>query len=744
MEKLLAKSDGTLLINHSVDTAELAVFLFRNNFVENDDLEESIRLASLLHDIGKATKSFQTILNGEESEESFKYLHNEISWYICRKYLSTKTSEILNIVCNAVFFHHGLYTNPYGKGDYTYKASDIANSLSVDDETMMVNLLKHLVDTEDIEERDEYSFEPPKFYESDKEINANVITARACLISADRLISKYPQATMDELKELSCIYNVNIDLTVDSFEFNGTERFNKQIEIIDSSERTTLVKAPAGFGKTLLGILWVKKHNKRTIWVCPNNTVSKSVYKSVLNELNRFKDNKVSVELYLTGERIDSNSDNEVFTSDIIITNIDNYLSSTSNNTVFHRMYDVLSYNVIFDEYHELVGETPLFSLFIDMMYIRNRKTSSNTLLLTATPIPVNTLWESIGSRTTILPSETEHYKAVHDKPYILNCSVGDVIRHDDDSCTLSVFNSIKNSQRAKYINPNSILFHSKFIDTQRDEIFNGLFDIFGRTSELSDSKVNVMSTHILQASLDISFKNMHESVMSPEFTLQRIGRCNRWGEFDTANLFIKLLTDRSERAVKDTLYRDDLTNNWFDYLLTLKNEITLDDLYIAYNDYNIQNKESINRFIRDKYQESVRSRSKIYPTKHTGVKSDVMNANSNKLRSNGTEFFYIMKNFSDDNYSDIFSTPVMVSIDIDFSESGNTLTRMKKVMTKLIGDERFDFKSVLSLKAKKDRVTLDHLRRNAKRSNTPYIAFDRYYHNIYGVINSNLLESFQ
>lgn len=743
INELRAKSDGTLLIKHSLDVSELAVYLYKSNFVANERLEEAIRLSGLLHDIGKGTKSMQDILNGVEVEEGTKYLHNEISWYICNKYLKCDR-DILDITCNAVFFHHGLYNNPYGKGDYAYKGNDISDNLLANDEQCIIELMKYLTSSDEIEERDEYAFEAPRFYDTDKERNANFITARACLISADRLISKYPNLSMGEWMDISNSYNIDLNLDLESFDFAKEERYKEQRDIISNTERTTLIKAPAGFGKTLLGLLWVKKHNKRTIWVCPNNTVSKSVYKSLLNELERFKSCDVSVELYLTGERVDSNNDKEVFTSDIIITNIDNYLSSTSNNTVFHRMYDVLSYNVIFDEYHELIGETPLFSLFIDMMYIRNRKTSSNTLLLTATPIPVNFLWESINTKTTILPSEDAHYKAVHNKKYHLNCSVGEVDLHIENSSTLSVYNSIKNSQRGKYLNPNSILFHSKFMDNTRDLLFNRLFEVYGKNSEVSENKINVISTHILQASLDISFKNLYESVISPEFTLQRIGRCNRWGEFEEGNINIRLLTDRSERAVKDTLYRDDLTANWFNYLCELGDTITLNELYIAYNNYNTINKDSISRFIRDKYQESVRSRNNIYPTKHSGAKSDVMNANSNKLRSNGTEMFYIMKMHDSDSYSDIFSTPIMVSIDIDFSESGNTLNRMIKAMGSLLEDQRFDYKSLLSVKAKKDRLTLDHVRRNARRSNTPYIAFDRYYHEIYGVINTNLLESFQ
>jgi hypothetical protein len=34
----------------------------------------------------------------------------------------------------------------------------------------------------------------------------------------------------------------------------------------------------------------------------------------------------------------------------------------------------------------------------------------------------------------------------------------------------------------------------------------------------------------LLQASLDISFNDLYEDILSPQSTLQRIGRCDRFG----------------------------------------------------------------------------------------------------------------------------------------------------------------------------------------------------------------------
>jgi CRISPR/Cas system-associated endonuclease/helicase Cas3 len=48
------------------------------------------------------------------------------------------------------------------------------------------------------------------------------------------------------------------------------------------------------------------------------------------------------------------------------------------------------------------------------------------------------------------------------------------------------------------------------------------------KTSTNSNNKPNIVGTHILKASLDISFNDLYEDILSPQSTLQRIGRCDR------------------------------------------------------------------------------------------------------------------------------------------------------------------------------------------------------------------------
>ena len=77
--------------------------------------------------------------------------------------------------------------------------------------------------------------------------------------------------------------------------------------------------------------------NRKIIWVCPRNTVGESVYDTIIGELKSFGFDNISVELFLTNQVEKSTHNSTGFESDIIVTNVDNYLvptfDSRYNNT---------------------------------------------------------------------------------------------------------------------------------------------------------------------------------------------------------------------------------------------------------------------------------------------------------------------------------------------------------------------------------------------------------------------------
>jgi len=343
---MLAKSNGQSLEAHSVLVSKFAEKIAKQTILDCDEkLLHVIKIAALLHDIGKCTIFFQNKLKRGFDEEQIedskpknkKYRHNELSWAFLSRYFSGLKGEDLNKVLNAVYWHHGI-SNEFGK----YKDTDVIKDFSTEEISLVSDFVTNILKKYDAEnfynysiKEKEYTPKPqPSFYVNDENAsikNAENLFIRSCIISADRLASKYDSVNDDEITNLVRNYNfVNYNFDFSKHKYFGSERFTQQLEIVDSTLKTTQINAPAGFGKTLLGMLWAFKRNKRVIWVCPTNVVATSVYNSIIEELQHFGDNNVTVELFLTSEVKKSNHKTFGFDSDIIVTNIDNYLTTTN------------------------------------------------------------------------------------------------------------------------------------------------------------------------------------------------------------------------------------------------------------------------------------------------------------------------------------------------------------------------------------------------------------------------------
>jgi CRISPR-associated endonuclease Cas3-HD len=744
---MLAKSTGLKLDTHSSIINEVSSLLL-NNMVADDNFlvkySETIKLSSLLHDIGKLTEKFQDFLNGKIKKPNLKFRHNEIGWAFLSKYLSYEIQN-RDIILNIVYWHHGI-SNVVGKNTDT----EILNSIC---DTSINNMLTYLISivgenniNQDVEFLD--SALAPLFYPStNRQTLPELQLCRSIVITSDRIgsnLNSVDEVCVDLIeKYFQTINPINLGVT----KFDGSVRFEKQKEIVQQTNNTTIIKAPAGFGKTIMGIMWGLKYNKKTIWVTPRNTIAESLYLSITEDCNNLNINP-SIQLILSNEiKKTNNQDLKMFESDIIITNIDNFLAPSFKNDIMDSSSLLLGANVIFDEYHELISDAPFMGLFVNIMRIRHRLTKTNTLLLSATPIEAEFLWDTMSVKTNILPNKETHYPAVHNKPYKLN-----TITHrpniTPNTSSLVIKNTIKSAQQEKTNSHYSLLLHSDFTDDKKESDFNQLINQYGKKSIISDKKENVIGTHIIQASLDISFNHLYENVLSPQSTIQRIGRCDRFGNSigETSITIVKEINqdressrlNKSEIKIKDILYNRNLSDNWFDYISEFKNRnLTLDELYVIFNKFNQENSNTIKQYVKAKYDNSIVFLSRIYPVKFDKKsESDVLTAGANKLRSVNSELFFIVKHQTKDEWVGPFTKEIFGNIDEMFNEEPNVLNRMKKTMKSLRdkNDERFSFNDIIDNKY----ITIDGVRRSAKKSNTPYIVYDREYNDELGIILKN------
>lgn len=774
IEKALAKSSGIKLLNHNKNVSIASVHIAKNILkIDDDEIIENIRLSGLLHDIGKLTGKFQELLlKNKKTISNNKFRHNEIGWAFLFKYLNLP-SKIKKYVINNVYWHHGI-SNKLSK----HTSDEILNSNVINDDTIeeMKAIVIELLDESYIKENENTAKSPAYYIHNNDDIydeyNEIFTLIHICVISADRIVSKleikynnFDLNNVEHLKDLDTHIKLNINkdnsfkLTNFPYGNENIDRWNKQNEIVEHCGKTTIIKAPAGFGKTLIGMIWASKNNRKTIVVCPRNVVAKSNYNSIINELKAFNITNVNVELYLTGEVIKRNHNKEgEFNSDIIVTNIDNFELPTYKDNISSRLHTIMSANVIFDEYHEFVSSLPLFGNFINIMRVRHRYCDTKTLLLSATPVDIKYLWDGDeNNKTTILPNNDNHYNASHNEKYIIR--VTDGFNYDVSGSDIIICNSISEAQLMKHRVNSNTLFHSQFTSDKKDSVYDYILNNYDKYSDNSENKDTVVSSLITQASLDVSFHKLYDSLLSPEASLQRLGRCNRFNNFNNKSIYTLFkLKDRhntnndsqAELSVLNNFYTKELSDAWFDEMKKYNGmELTLNDIYKIYNDHVNKFHKKRREHYNKMYFNSLSSLSYIYPYKFLKEKDDdVISAGANKLRSVGSETFFIVKSHNNNEYIGPFTTPIYRSYNKDFNEENEskTLHRIKQAIKAIVksGVDRFDYDELTRTKQRFEKLSLEDLRKYGKKSNTPYIRFDKVYHPEYGVINKNLLNEIE
>ncbi|MCK9447150.1 CRISPR-associated endonuclease Cas3'', partial [bacterium] len=192
---IIAKDNGELLINHSKNVSKYAVEIAKKslnvNIDDYDNILESIRIASLLHDIGKNCKRFQDLLKNSKSEIKSKFRHNEIGWAVVKKYLKPSKSYNVDIISDTIYWHHGI-SNKMEIHMMDEILLDI-KSKNKDDINIMISFLKYFVGDENIQENTNIYNKSPKYFtipENDiYDVNNIKLILRTCVLSADRIVS---------------------------------------------------------------------------------------------------------------------------------------------------------------------------------------------------------------------------------------------------------------------------------------------------------------------------------------------------------------------------------------------------------------------------------------------------------------------------------------------------------------------------------------------------------------------------
>lgn len=454
--------------------------------------------------------------------------------------------------------------------------------------------------------------------------NARENLIRTAVITADRLVSSLNcdilQNYIDN-KELESFaktqliqergLNQHIRTCTDSFEkkYPNSERNKQQTKVAenlaDKEINIGVLNGPAGCGKTKIALEWALNVSaKQILWICPRVAICQSLFKDLTSD--EYLPN-ATIEIH-TGEfkynnKKDELSKQDYFTGDIVLTTIDQIINGITTHRNISALTRFMNATVVFDEFHEyapMAGFNILFAELIKCKQLQqNTEIMPSTLLVSATPN-----YYFVQEFLDINEDEIEGIDSFNDKKYQI-----EFVNYDEtlegesnplyqkvDRNTFVISNTATTAQKS-FINnqekENGLLTHSKFTPKDRKDIFEKVIDSF---KENGSHKFDIVrSGPIIQAALNISCQNMISEMCPAENILQRLGRLNRFAEFEVATLRIALTENINGGRLKGVAhflnknFQWQSTKVWIDFLqnkLENKKEIIISDLYAWYQEF--------------------------------------------------------------------------------------------------------------------------------------------------------------
>ena len=586
---------------HCLNVAEIASLKAKES-----NLENTLYVLGLLHDIGKYSNAFQKYIQDDTAIRGSVNHTTAGARKVAEKL--EKETWCKELFAGVLMSHHGLidyikedgYTSGYSKKlnaeiEYDFvKDIDWINSKEFDKklELAIQEVKEYYKKINQISSTNQQAY----FYramlirlilsylvDADWEDTANFMDEEP--VSTDINLIKTKQEFYSNIeKESLKLREINRPLTVKEKEINKarTDISEKAKTFAWSTKNAQLavLPTPTGSGKTLssvrYGISRTKNANRnKVIYFAPYLSIledNASKLKAVFNNSQYITEFHSGVDNNKEPQNNETNNNTNLFSN-----NLDNFLILTttyrlietlvsSNLKAIRRFHSFVNSVLLIDEPQKIPYKATTFTnLSLNFLV---HICGADVLLMTATVPPFDKEEINANKLLYTTPKEIVHCEDYYDLfekvNYIDNSGqpmdseqLSDYILQNYEKNALVVLNTkkaVRNLCRAlKEKTDVEVIQLTKYMCAQ---------DILETIQYAKSKDVICVSTNLVEAGVDFSFKTVFRSAIGLDSIIQSGGRCNRNGEFDKGKTFIISYKDENISMLKDI---KDSQNSFFE-----------------------------------------------------------------------------------------------------------------------------------------------------------------------------------
>lgn len=561
LHDILAKSldqGGTTLLDHTLHVA-WAIELFAEKYQFDFDKNLAVKAAAL-HDLGKAHIHFQRKINGINANS---LLEKQLQYYTHRHELSSlgflpiyPKSEWNAIIDMVVAHHKSIEYDKRLKGILDLEENErfwLENHLK-DWENWSpygLQILEHFgIETHSISKAEaedalEYALE----YCENKKWGWSPL--RGLLMSADHFASAFIEKTPDKLKDLFAVP----DMSFYKNSNRGSDLYPlSQIET-ENAKPHTIVVAPTGSGKT---DFLLKRCKGRIFYTLPFQASINAMYERIKSDIqneNSNVDAKVRVLHSTSALLVKGNKEAETlqhFGGASIKVLTPHQLAAIVFGTAGYEsiMLDLKGTDVILDEIHTYsdVGRSMVLEIVRTLLRLECRIHIGTATMPSFLYNEVLKLLKEHGEvyEVKLLDEVLDKFDRHIVHKMENEAEIDDVLQtaFDQKEKVLVIFNTVQKAQMEykrlteRFPNIPSMLIHSRFRRGDRVRLEKRLKSEFNGdgSAEYDDGfkPCFVISTQVVEVSLDISFDRMITQLAPLDAMIQRFGRINRKRSNDT------------------------------------------------------------------------------------------------------------------------------------------------------------------------------------------------------------------